>query len=155
MLKRQTLQCQHCLHACVMENLSSTHSCTPLPSVAQQLSWWFNGFSAVSMVSSFEVDNDMILLALGENPPPKKKKRLYAALCLTDAVRSIKVKRGKSYTQLIDVIHPVRNGMVLSLAVSTHTLGPFHSKREWAGCWQWKFSRSLFCLLSNTGNDLV
>ena len=87
------------------------------------------------MVSSFEVDNDMILLALGENPPPQKK-RLYAALCLTDAVRSIKVKRGKSYTQLIEVIHPVRNGMVLYLAVSTHTLGPFHLKREWAGCWQ-------------------
>ena len=70
-------------------------------------------FSAVSMVSSSEVDNDMILLALGKTPPPPKKKptQLDAALRLIGAVRS-KVKREKSYTQLIEVIHPVRNGLV-------------------------------------------
>ena len=72
-------------------------------------------FSAVSMVSSSEVDNDMILLALGKTPPPKKKQKtttqLDAALRLIGAVRS-KVKREKSYTQLIEVIHPVRNGLV-------------------------------------------
>ena len=110
-------------------------------------------FSAVSMVSSSEVDNDIILLALGENPPPPKKNKkqkthdwmLHYALLVQLGLKWSGKNHTHSWLKWF-----IQSEMVWYLAVSTHTLGPFHSKREWARCWQWKFSHSLFCLLSNT-----
>ena len=114
-------------------------------------------FSAVSMVSSSEVDNDMILLTLGKTPPPPPPQKksphnwmLHYALLVQLGLKWSGKNHTHSWLKWF-----IQSEMVWYLAVSTHTLGPFHSKREWAGCWQWKFSESLFCLLSNTRSDLI
>ena len=84
-------------------------------------------FSAVSTVSLFEAGhdtNDYVRVGR-ELPPPSKKTRLYASLQL-----SLKWSR-KNYTA--QLIHPAGKGTVWYLAVSSslvssHTLGPFHSR---------------------------
>ena len=106
-------------------------------------------FSAISMVSLFEADHDTNnSVSVGrESPPPPQKKnhthtpqkkntqktknpQLYVSLQFSPK------RSGKNRTA--QLIHPVGKGMVLYLAVSSsvvssHTLGPFHSKEGVGG----------------------
>ena len=82
----------------------------------------------------------------------KESPRLYALLCLTDAVRS-KMERDESYSAA-DLPHQKWKGLVPCGQHSYFGTCPFEDGGG-GGFWQWKFSRSLFCLLLSTGSDLV
>ena len=102
-------------------------------------SWWFDGFPSRFFVWSRWWYRQF-------------QKQLYALLCHIVTDRSkIKAKRENLTAKLI---YPIRNGTVRYLAVSTHTLGPIHS-RGGGGEGEGTESESFqFCLLINAGGDL-
>ena len=80
-------------------------------------------FSAISRVSSFEADDTDNFVCAGQ-----EKNSLYASLHHIDAVRpTIKAEREKLYSKA-DLSKQKWNSLVS--AVSTHTLGPVHSRRR-------------------------
>ena len=81
-------------------------------------------FSAVSMVSSFEVDKDTYnLVGMGEKTHRYTHTQLYASLSHIDLVR-FRMKAEHSC-----FIQTELKKSSSSLAVSTHTLGPVHLRR--------------------------
>ena len=95
-------------------------------------------FAAVSMVSSFEADdNTHDLVGVGEKIKTKtkqNKQQLYASLRhIFDAARSkMKAERGE-IVQHICFIQTEKKRSGSYLVVSTHTLGPVHLRRGSGG----------------------
>ena len=149
MLRHQTFQCQWQCHlfACAMEK--SVIQALLYFIFSQYLTWWFNG--SLSHFSSLFIWSRWWYKWFGWCWVERKK--MYALLCLIDAVRS-KAEWEKLYSTA-DLSSQKWNGLV---CCSQHSyFGTFHLKRQGGGCWQWKFSCSLFCLLNldNTRSNLV
>ena len=170
MLRRQTLQCQRRLHACATENLS--------PSVVVLLRYCLLSlntplvvFSAVLMVSSLQADDDTYDSRVGvgrEKQQQQQQQKTVHMLCCgailtqSDPLERKRIRENRS----AQLLYPDRKETVRYLAVSQHSYfwtcpsggggggggGSLLACDTFGVC---VTERSLFCLLINTGSDLV